>query len=47
MKRWNVIVHATEEIEVEAETEEQAMELAAEKSDFRAVDYCEAEEIET
>lgn len=46
MKRWRVIVHATEEIEVDAETEDQAKELAAEESSFVSVDYCEANEIE-
>lgn len=46
MKRWSVIVHATEEIEVDAETEDQAKDLAAEESCFSSVDYCEANEIE-
>lgn len=46
MKIWTVIVHASEELEVEAETEDQAKELAAEESCFSSVDYCEADEIE-
>jgi len=46
MKLWKIIVHASEEIEVEAGTEDEAKELAAEQSHFRAVDYCEAEELE-
>lgn len=46
MKKWNVIVVASEEIEVEANTREEAEELAAEMSQFSAVDYCRCEEIE-
>jgi len=45
MKRWSVKVFASEEIEVEAETKEDAEELAVEQSDFRTVDYWETEEL--
>lgn len=45
MKRWLVTVYASEEIEVEADTIEEAKERAAEESHFMAVDYCEADEI--
>ena len=38
-------VYASEEIEVEADTIEEAKERAAEESNFMAVDYCEADEI--
>lgn len=46
MKRWSVLVYASEEIEVEAETKEVAEEMAAEESKFDVVDYCEVTEIE-
>ena len=46
MKTWMVTVYANEEIEVEADTKEQAEEIAAEESRFVSVDYCEATEIE-
>lgn len=46
MKRWCVTVVASEEIEVEAETKEEAEELAAEQSNFSIVDYCTVEELE-
>jgi hypothetical protein len=45
MKRWTVTVYASEEIEVEADTNVEAEKLAAEESNFMAVDYCRAEEI--
>ncbi len=45
MKRWLVTVYASEEIEVEADTSDEAEEKAAEESRFPIVDFCEAEEI--
>ena len=45
MKRWVVTVYASEDIEVEADTIEEAKAQAAEESSFMAVDYCEADEI--
>jgi len=45
MKRWQVEVYASETIEVEAETMEDAEEIAVHESTFSTVDYCEAEEI--
>ncbi|WP_155857561.1 hypothetical protein [Enterocloster asparagiformis] len=46
MKLWSVVVYASEKIDVEAETEDQAKERAAEESNFSAVDYCEIDEIQ-
>ncbi len=45
LKRWLVTVYASEEIEVEADTSDEAEEKAAEESRFPIVDFCEAEEI--
>lgn len=46
MKSWSVTVWASEEIEVEAETKDEAEALAVEQSQFPWVDYCETEENE-
>lgn len=43
MKLYEIRVHASEVISVEAESEEEAKEIAAEYSEFSTVDYCEVE----
>lgn len=45
MKTYKVTVWCCEEIEVEAETEEEAEELAIYKSRLPYAEYCETEEI--
>lgn len=44
MKEYTVICWASEEVSVDAENEEEAKELAAEKCRFPYVDYCDAYE---
>lgn len=44
MKEFTVTCWASEEISVEAETEEQAKEIASEQCQFQWVDYCEVDE---
>ena len=46
MKSWVVTVWASEKIEVEAETKDEAEALAVEQSQFPWADYCDAEEAE-
>lgn len=43
VKLYEIRVHASEVISVEAENEEEAKEIAAEDSSFFMVDYCEVE----
>ena len=46
MSNYKITVYASYETEVEANTKEEAEEIAVEEAPFPYVDYCETEEIE-
>ena len=46
MARYNVIVYARYETEIEADTKEEAEEIAVNEAPFPYADYCETEVIE-
>ena len=45
MKKFNITVWASYETEVEANSQEEAEEIAVEESPFPYADYCETEEV--